>query len=147
VHRGGPTVQQAGHVDQLRDLRQALLPPPRVARHDVRGGVVDAVEVRRRLHRSAGVRAARRHVRAVAVHVAFENENANFETRRSLQAVQGLKPGAFELCVNWIQQQLVQPRRECRREQQQHRGVALQVEFERQTLKPGFHLIGYRLWA
>jgi hypothetical protein len=24
-------------------------------------------------------------------------------------------------------------------------GVALQVEFERQTLKPGFHLIGFRL--
>jgi hypothetical protein len=26
-----------------------------------------------------------------------------------------------------------------------HRVVALQVAFERQTLKPGFHLIGYRL--
>jgi hypothetical protein len=26
-------------------------------------------------------------------------------------------------------------------------GVALQVEFERQTLKPVFHLIGYRLWV
>jgi hypothetical protein len=26
------------------------------------------------------------------------------------------------------------------------RGVALQVAFERQTLKPAFHLIGYRLW-
>jgi hypothetical protein len=25
--------------------------------------------------------------------------------------------------------------------------VALQVAFERQTLKPGFHLIGYRLWV
>jgi hypothetical protein len=25
--------------------------------------------------------------------------------------------------------------------------VALQVEFERQTLKPVFHLIGYRLWV
>jgi hypothetical protein len=25
-------------------------------------------------------------------------------------------------------------------------GVALQVVFERQTLKPVFHLIGYRLW-
>jgi hypothetical protein len=29
----------------------------------------------------------------------------------------------------------------------QGRGVALQVEFERQTLKPVFHLIGYRLWV
>jgi hypothetical protein len=29
----------------------------------------------------------------------------------------------------------------------QHRGVALQVAFERQTLKPVFHLIGYRLWV
>jgi hypothetical protein len=28
-----------------------------------------------------------------------------------------------------------------------HRGVALQVAFERQTLKPVFHLIGYRLWV
>jgi hypothetical protein len=27
------------------------------------------------------------------------------------------------------------------------RGVAVQVEFERQTLKPVFHLIGYRLWV
>jgi hypothetical protein len=27
-----------------------------------------------------------------------------------------------------------------------HLGVALQVAFERQTLNPGFHLIGYRLW-
>jgi hypothetical protein len=27
------------------------------------------------------------------------------------------------------------------------RGVALQVEFERQTLKPVFHLIGVRLWV
>jgi hypothetical protein len=26
-------------------------------------------------------------------------------------------------------------------------GVALQVAFERQTLKPVFHLIGYRLWV
>ena len=25
--------------------------------------------------------------------------------------------------------------------------VALQVEFERQILKPVFHLIGYRLWV
>jgi hypothetical protein len=25
--------------------------------------------------------------------------------------------------------------------------VALQVAFERQTLKPGFQLIGYRLWG
>jgi hypothetical protein len=28
-----------------------------------------------------------------------------------------------------------------------HLGVALQVAFERQTLKPVFHLIGYRLWV
>jgi hypothetical protein len=28
-----------------------------------------------------------------------------------------------------------------------HHVVALQVAFERQTLKPGFHLIGYRLWV
>jgi hypothetical protein len=27
------------------------------------------------------------------------------------------------------------------------RGVALQAEFERQILKPGFHLIGFRLWV
>jgi hypothetical protein len=26
-------------------------------------------------------------------------------------------------------------------------GVALQVAFERQILKPAFHLIGYRLWV
>jgi hypothetical protein len=26
-------------------------------------------------------------------------------------------------------------------------GVALQVAFERQILKPVFHLIGYRLWV
>jgi hypothetical protein len=29
----------------------------------------------------------------------------------------------------------------------QLRVVALQVAFERQTLKPGFHLIGFRLWV
>jgi hypothetical protein len=29
----------------------------------------------------------------------------------------------------------------------QHHGVALQVAFERRTLKPVFHLIGYRLWV
>jgi hypothetical protein len=34
-----------------------------------------------------------------------------------------------------------------RRRLQQHRGAALQVAFERQTLKPVFHLIGFRLWA
>jgi hypothetical protein len=28
-----------------------------------------------------------------------------------------------------------------------HLAVALQVAFERQTLKPVFHLIGYRLWV
>jgi hypothetical protein len=28
-----------------------------------------------------------------------------------------------------------------------YHGVALQVAFERQTLKPVFHLIGYRLWV
>jgi hypothetical protein len=27
------------------------------------------------------------------------------------------------------------------------RSVAAQVAFERQTLKPAFHLIGYRLWV
>jgi hypothetical protein len=31
-------------------------------------------------------------------------------------------------------------------ERLRRRDVALQVEFERQTLKPVFHLIGYRLW-
>jgi hypothetical protein len=28
-----------------------------------------------------------------------------------------------------------------------HHDVALQVAFQRQTLKPVFHLIGYRLWV
>jgi hypothetical protein len=28
-----------------------------------------------------------------------------------------------------------------------HRRVAVQVAFERQTLKPAFHLIGDRLWV
>jgi hypothetical protein len=28
-----------------------------------------------------------------------------------------------------------------------HHGVAVQVDFERQTLKPVFHLICYRLWV
>jgi hypothetical protein len=45
------------------------------------------------------------------------------ETRR----FQGLEPGAMG--------QPAQP----------HRSVALQVEFERQILKPVFHLIGFRL--
>jgi hypothetical protein len=31
--------------------------------------------------------------------------------------------------------------------ERQDLGVALQVAFERQTLKPVFHLIGYRLWV
>jgi hypothetical protein len=38
-------------------------------------------------------------------------------------------------------------RRVALRRVQQHRDVALQVAFERQTLKPVFHLIGYRLWV
>jgi hypothetical protein len=42
-------------------------------------------------------------------------------------------------------------RRRCRGvgrvEKPEPRGVALQVAFERQTLKPAFHLIGYRLWV
>jgi hypothetical protein len=69
----------------------------------------------------------------------------------TLQA-QGLKPGAFNRRVNWIQ--LVHSpaailennvyRRLARLGQS--RDVALQVAFERQTLKPFFHLIGYRLW-
>jgi hypothetical protein len=33
------------------------------------------------------------------------------------------------------------------RERHCARGVALQVASERQTLKPVFHLIGYRLWV
>jgi hypothetical protein len=32
------------------------------------------------------------------------------------------------------------------RQRVNHLDVALQVAFERQTLKPAFHLIGYRLW-
>jgi hypothetical protein len=31
--------------------------------------------------------------------------------------------------------------------QHQRHGVALQVAFEKQILKPVFHLIGYRLWV
>jgi hypothetical protein len=30
---------------------------------------------------------------------------------------------------------------------QNDHSVALQVEFERQTLKPDFHLIGFRIWV
>ena len=89
---------------------------------------------------------------------------SKFETMR----FEGLKPGAFKVgnqavlsmfetrrfsCLeircfqatgqlDWIQC-VVQPAppRRC------GRGVALQVEFERQILKPVFHLIGYRLWV
>jgi hypothetical protein len=53
----------------------------------------------------------------------------------------GWNQGGFQAAaVNWIQR--VQPR-------QGHgvHGVALQVAFERQTLKPVFRLIGYRLWV
>jgi hypothetical protein len=42
------------------------------------------------------------------------------------------------------------PRRACRartRRWAARRAVALQVAFERQTLKPVLHLIGYRLWV
>jgi hypothetical protein len=85
-----------------------------------------------------------------------------------------LKPGAFKLWVNLIQ--LVPPppavdtlgqvvvvrragsgggarpsvrpaARTRRRRELRRRAVALQVAFERQTLKPVFHLIGYRLWV
>jgi hypothetical protein len=39
------------------------------------------------------------------------------------------------------------PPRELAAERAGHLGLALQVEFERQTLKPVFHLIGFRLWV
>jgi hypothetical protein len=34
-----------------------------------------------------------------------------------------------------------------RREHARHLGVALPVAFERQILKPFFHLIGFRFWV
>jgi hypothetical protein len=44
-------------------------------------------------------------------------------------------------------QQLARHRVQQRRRVVRPRAVALQVAFERQTLKPVFHLIGYRLWV
>jgi hypothetical protein len=43
--------------------------------------------------------------------------------------------------------QLVQPPRLRRLRRRQILAVALQVAFERQILKPVFHLIGYGLWV
>ena len=58
-------------------------------------------------------------------------------------------PGAFQaMGQRWIR--LVQPHRRAGHALQappQPLDVALQVVFERQTLKPVFHLIGYRLWV
>ena len=59
-------------------------------------------------------------------------------------------PGGVKLWVNWIEP--VQPHLVERLGQlivaaPLARDVALQVEFERQTLKPVFHLIGVRLWV
>jgi hypothetical protein len=54
--------------------------------------------------------------------------------------------GGVQLCVALLQKgfcyqmQLLHP-------VDAQRFVALQVEFERQILKPAFHLIGYRLWV
>jgi hypothetical protein len=52
---------------------------------------------------------------------------------------QALSSSGFETAFNLHSAciQLVQP----------HRGVALQVEFERQILKLVFHLMGFRLWV
>jgi hypothetical protein len=53
-------------------------------------------------------------------------------TERELRGAVGEEPHLVELALDLVQRRLV---------------VALQVTFERQTLKPGFHLIGYRLWV
>jgi hypothetical protein len=61
-----------------------------------------------------------------------------------------LKPGAFKLWVNWIgpvQPNLAERLGQLISAAPLARDVALQVEFERQTLKPVFHLIGVRLWV
>jgi hypothetical protein len=69
-----------------------------------------------------------------------------------------LKPGAFKLWGNWIRE-LAQPHQvaseagelraalELADDGLRSRIVAVQVAFERQTLKPVFHLIGDRLWV
>jgi hypothetical protein len=49
--------------------------------------------------------------------------------------------------LEFFTRQLLPPRDAERAELAGLLGVALQVEFERQTLKPVFHLIGYRLWV
>jgi hypothetical protein len=48
------------------------------------------------------------------------------------------------LWVDWIQVVRNPPRTDALAVAYPCRGVALQVAFERQTLKPVFHLIGYR---
>jgi hypothetical protein len=67
-----------------------------------------------------------------------------------------LKPGAFKLWVTTaFNVHAAPPRLGGEREalvegvvdDGRRRDVALQVAFERQTLKPAFHLIGYRLWV
>jgi hypothetical protein len=81
----------------------------------------------------------------VAVQVGFEAQS--LETRISHFKAQGLRPGTFPQArwVNWIQ--LVQPPPRRRQQRVRHRVVALQVAFERQTLKPVFQLIDVRLWV
>jgi hypothetical protein len=56
-----------------------------------------------------------------------------------------LKPGGFKLWVNCCIQRAepALPRMIC----SDSLAVALQVAFERQNLKPAFHLICYRLWV
>jgi hypothetical protein len=101
----------------------------------------------------ASPRARPEAVLVVAVQVA--RENPNFETKISHFRFKGLKLGACKLWVNWICELVVQPHFVVvvgvgRFISQRHvhvsaifRGVALQVAFERQTLKPAFSI--YRL--
>jgi hypothetical protein len=87
--------------------------------------------------------------RGVAVHVTFGRKG--LKPGFSLYRLKGWKPRAFNPRVNCIHIQRLQPRRgepEPRGVAHlQTRDVALQVAFERQTLKPVFHLIGVRLWV
>jgi hypothetical protein len=61
------------------------------------------------------------------------------------------KPGCFQ-AMGQLDSTAVQPphldgERDVVRVARKRRGVALQIAIERQTLKPVFRLIGYRLWV
>jgi hypothetical protein len=141
-----PTVAQRGAVRRGGDgAPHGLVDEPGKRGQRVPFPSADAallVVVRQRLRRKAIVAAVVvvvvvvvlcKVIQEVAVQVELYQFGSKLRNWFPTFHVQGLEPGAFKLWVNWIQQL--------------YPAVALQVAFERQILKPVFHLIVFRLWV